>query len=98
MGTDFAEDITRRCRWALAHNGGRPSPAWSAGEQLAVALVLADQEYLDAEGYTRKQAVERLSGDLAGADPEAWLWGVRGAVRADLAAFIGLHGEPAADD
>lgn len=76
-----AADIAARARWALDLNGGHPNPAWSTGERLIVALVLNDQATLDAEGYTRQQALERLAGDLewhgytAGA--ETWIADVR---------------------
>jgi hypothetical protein len=77
----FAADITARARWARAHNNGHPEPAWSTGERLAVALVLGDQETLDGEGYTRQEAVQRLSGDIGfygyTADVEAWITGIR---------------------
>ncbi len=80
----FAEDITRRARWARDHNGGRPEPAWSTGERLVAALVLGDQATLDAEGYTRQEAAQRLVGDLAfygyPADAGTWLTQIRAAL------------------
>lgn len=82
----FTADITRRARWARDHNSGRPEPAWSTGERLAVALILGDQATLDAEGYTPQEAAQRLAGDLTffgyPADVDAWLK----RVRTDLAA------------
>jgi hypothetical protein len=83
MGTDFAEDITRRCRWAIAHNGGQPNPAWSTGERLAVALVLCDDAYLAAEGWTKAQALQRLAGDIGSGNVGAWLAYVRGELEED---------------
>ena len=80
---DFAEDISRRCRWALIHNDGTPNPAWSTGERLAVALVLVDDAYLAAEGYTKTQALTRLAGDIGGANVGAWLAYVRGELEED---------------
>src|SRR5215831_16088862 len=81
----FAEDITRRARWARDHNDGRPEPAWSTGERLVVALVLGDQATLDAEGYTRQEAAQRLAGDLAfygyPADAGTWLTQIRTALK-----------------
>lgn len=56
--TEFAGDITRRARWALARNDGHPNPVWSTGEKLTVALVLGDDASLAAEGYTWEQAHE----------------------------------------
>jgi predicted nucleic acid-binding Zn ribbon protein len=83
--TDFAADITARARWAQARNNGHPEPAWSTGERLIVALVLGNQATLDSEGYTRQQALQRLSGDLAfygcTADAEIWITGIRAALR-----------------
>lgn len=80
----FTADITRRALWARDYNDGRPEPAWSTGERLAVALVLADQATLDAEGYTRQEATRRLGGDLAycgyPGDVGTWLQEVRAAV------------------
>lgn len=60
------------------HNEGIPNPAWSTGERLAVALVLADDAYIATEGYTKAQALERLAGDIGGASVGAWLAYVRG--------------------
>lgn len=81
---DFAGDITRRARRVRDHNRGRPEPAWSTGERIAVALVLNDQETLNTEGYTRDQAAQRLAGDLASygytADTSKWLAQVRAAL------------------
>jgi hypothetical protein len=79
---DFAEDITRRARWAIDYNDGRPNPAWSTGEKLAVALVLGDRAYLDAAGYTKMQALTRLAGDIGDTNVGAWLAYVRGALEA----------------
>ncbi len=80
----FTADITRRARWARDHNGGRPEPARPAGERLAVALVHGDQATLDAEGYTRQQAAQRLAADPAcygyPADTGAWLTQIRAAL------------------
>jgi hypothetical protein len=82
--SDFASDITRRAQWARDHNDGKPEPAWSTGERLAVALVLGDQATLDAEDYTRKEAEQRLAGDLAfygyTADAGTWLAEIRAEV------------------
>jgi hypothetical protein len=76
----FTTDITARARWARAHNDDYPKPAWSTGEKLAVALVLGNDAYLDAVGYTRQEAAQRLSGDLLGADVNDWLARIRSAL------------------
>ena len=72
---DFAKDIAAKARWAIIHNDGWPKPAWSTGERLAVALVLDDPAALEAEDFTRDQALQRLAGDIGGsiADAEAWI-------------------------
>ena len=89
---DFASDITRRARWAIDHNDGRPEPVWSTGERLAVALVLRDKTTLEAEGYTRQDAARRLAGDLRyygyGADADAWLREIRAAIGSPQAAGL----------
>ena len=80
MADEFARDIAAKARWALIHNDGWPKAAWSTGERLAVALVLDDPAALEAEDFTRVQAVQRLAGDIAGtvAAAEAWIEEVRG--------------------
>lgn len=77
---NFARDIAARARWELIHNDGWPKAAWSTGERLAVALVLDDPAALEAEDFTRDQAVKRLAGDIGSstADTEAWIERVRG--------------------
>lgn len=60
MADRFADDILSRCRWALRHNDGHPSGAWSTGEQLAVALVLRDGAHLDLLGYSVPGAARRV--------------------------------------
>lgn len=77
---DFARDIAARARWALIHNDGWPKPAWSAGERLAVALVLDDPAAIEAEDCTRREALMRLAGDIGGSvtDAEAWIERVQG--------------------
>jgi hypothetical protein len=80
---DFAEDIARRARWALIHNGGTPNPAWSTGERLFVALVLRDEQYLAAEEWTVAEVTRRLAGELGVAsiaEAEAWVQGIRDAL------------------
>jgi hypothetical protein len=82
--SEFAADIAHRARLAREHNDGHPYPAWSTGERLAVALVLDDDETLEAEGYTREQAGQRIGGDLEfygyGAGVETWIADIREAL------------------
>lgn len=90
-GTDrtdeFAADILHRCRWAQQRNDGHPSPAWSTGEQLAVALVLRDRTHLDEMGYTVQEAAQRVHDGMAAppTDLGAWLDGIR---RVELAEVV----------
>jgi hypothetical protein len=81
----LADDIAHRVRLALADDG-HPHPAWSTGEQLLVALVLDDTEYLDAEQWPRNLALQRLAGEIYGdeADAEAWIRDVRTALAEDF--------------
>jgi hypothetical protein len=74
-GSSFTTNVINRARWARSH-GGHPDPAWPLGEQLAVALVLGDDEFLQAAGCTRQQAIRRLDWDITG-DAEAWIADVR---------------------
>jgi hypothetical protein len=76
---EFARDIARRCDRALRYHAGHPSPAWSTGEQLAVALVLRDRAHLTAMGYTPREAAQRVhDGMLAPPDDfKAWLDRIR---------------------
>jgi len=85
MDSRFADDITKRARLALADDG-HPWPAWSTGEQLFVALVLDDTEYLADVQWTRAEAIGRLAGEIYGstADAEAWIGTVRAALAEDF--------------
>jgi hypothetical protein len=74
-GWDFTGNVLGRARWARSH-GGHPDPTWPLEEQLAVALVMDDDEFLQAAGWTRQQAIRRLDWDMAG-DAEAWITDVR---------------------
>lgn len=74
-GSGFTTNVINRARWIRSH-GGHPDPAWPLGEQLAVALVLDDNEFLQAAGCTRQQAIRRLDRDITG-DVEAWIADVR---------------------
>lgn len=79
---EFAADVVRRCGWAQQHNDGHPSPTWSSGEQLAVALVLRDRAHLDAMGYTVQEAAQRVHGGMASppSDFGVWVAGIRAAL------------------
>jgi hypothetical protein len=94
---DFANDITRRARWARDHNDGRPESAWSTGERLTVALVVGDQATLDAERYTRQEAAQRLAGDLSyygyPADADTWLSQIRATLAAEETTAADLEAE-----
>lgn len=74
-GRDFTTNVRNRARWARSH-GGHPDPTWPLGEQLAVALVLDDDEFLQTAGCTRQQAISRLDWDITD-DAEAWIADVR---------------------
>ena len=74
-GWDFTTNVLDRARWARSH-GGHPDPTWPLGEQLAVALVLDDDEFLQAAGCTRQQAIRQLDWDITD-DAEAWIADVR---------------------
>ena len=73
-------DTLQRARWARKHNDSHPSGAWSTGEQLAVALVLDDQDHLAGMQYTAAEAASRVTGGMYFpiADLDAWLADVRG--------------------
>lgn len=60
----YTTRMVDRARHARDHNDGKPEPAWSTGERLIVALILSDQATLDLEGYTEREALSRLGGDL----------------------------------
>jgi hypothetical protein len=74
-GWDFTTNVLARARWARSHSG-HPDPTRPLGEQLAVALVLDDDEFLQDAGCTRQQAIRRLDWDITG-DAEAWITDVR---------------------
>lgn len=79
---EFATDVLRRCIWALAHNDGHPSGAWSTGERLAVALVLRAHEHLAAMDYTPTEAARRVLGGMFNppGDFTSWLSAIRDAL------------------
>lgn len=71
---EFGKETLGRVRYVQEH-GGRWRP-WSTSERLAVALVLRDQEELEATGYsTQKAALDRITSGMGRppANPTAWL-------------------------
>lgn len=83
---DFGKDIAIRARSARRNHGGHPNGAWSTGEQLAVALVLRDQEHLDLMGYTTQEAAHRVYAGMIAppSDFNGWLDSVREAADASV--------------
>lgn len=79
------DGITERCRWARDHNEGRPSQQWSPGEQLAVALVLRDREWLDSMSHTTETATELVceQAGLSAFEFTGWLNDIRASLEAD---------------
>jgi hypothetical protein len=56
----FERDTVKRCWWSL-RRGGEINGKLSTSEQVAVALVLGDDEFLSRTGYkTRAEAIERV--------------------------------------
>lgn len=75
MGTpldDYTADILSHCQSAVRNHDGRPSPAWSHGEQMIVALVLNADAYLAAVGTTVDRARQRLHGDVCWLSGRNW--------------------------
>jgi hypothetical protein len=76
----FGRETVTRARYVLSH-GGRYL-AWSTSETLAVALVLRDDERLEAVGYSTREGALRRILDGTGtppADPAGWLATLRAA-------------------
>jgi hypothetical protein len=74
----YGRDVLARCRLARLHHGGHPSGAWSMGEQVAVALVLRDREWMNHHDYTVQAAAQRVAAELdVPADFNAWLDAIR---------------------
>lgn len=57
-------DWLRKAQFVVGLPEGEPWPAWSVGECLAVACILARFDVHEAMGYTYEQAVERLRYDV----------------------------------
>lgn len=74
-----AVDILGRARSAIANHSGHPYGGWSMREQLAVALVLEDQEHLADMGYTTTQAEQAVADGMyfPPADMPAFLTDIR---------------------
>ena len=69
---DYTTAMVSRCRSAVQNHAGRPSPAWSHGEQMIVALVLDDEAFLTDVGTTADAARQRLHGDLSWHQRRPW--------------------------
>lgn len=82
----YIEDMVRRARWAQQHNDGWPRGAWSAGEQVVVALLLNNQDALTAYGETVASARSRLAGELGTDDVDPWIEQARAALAQKLGA------------
>ncbi len=63
----FFQDWLTKAYHAASLDPGEPWPAWSAGEVLAVALILRRTDVLDRLGYTEDEALDRIRFDI-GAD------------------------------
>lgn len=75
---NFAESVLVDAVWALKENNGHPSAAWSAGEQLAVALVLFDHKFIADMGHTPVTAAKRIRAGMTGrVDLTSWLSEIR---------------------
>lgn len=75
-----------RCRWSL-RRGGEISGKLSTSEQLAVALVLGDDDFLSRTAFkTRVDAIERVYGATYPANVEQRLAAMRAAVTGEAAA------------
>lgn len=74
-----ADDLIRRCRSARNNHSGRPYGGWSTREQLAVALVLGDEETLKEFSLDALEAVQYVRDGMANPPPDmvAWLTGLR---------------------
>lgn len=82
MLDDYAQHIVGQARLARSEYSGHPSPDWPETEQLAVALVLRDREWLDHADLTPRQAEHKLHTALSHppADLTAWLAEIRDAL------------------
>jgi hypothetical protein len=59
------EDWIAKARYArTCQRADEPWPAWSTGEELAVALILQDTGRLESMEYTVQQALDRVRHDL----------------------------------
>jgi hypothetical protein len=71
---EIFDRMLQRARWALYRNRGRAASSWSAGERLAVALVLGDRPALAELGYTVAEAADAVSAVLALPPDETDAW------------------------
>lgn len=74
---DFAKDILNKCRIAVRRR--YISPAWSHGEQAAVAVVTRDREWCTENNYTAQEAAARAAAGLPvpTVDFSAWIDAIR---------------------
>jgi hypothetical protein len=79
---EFVRGLVGRVRWAKERNDGFPSPEWSTKEQLAVALVLGNQDYLAGQGYLMSSVLDRVCVGMISRyeDRIAWLNDIRDAI------------------
>jgi hypothetical protein len=79
---EFARGLVGRVRWAKERNDGFLSLEWSTKEQLAVALVLGNQDYLAGQGYRTSSALDRVCVGIVSCyeDRIAWLNDIRDAI------------------
>lgn len=68
---DYFRDSVDRS--VMVVRGGEWGP-WSTGEKLVVALVLMDWPYLEAEGYSYSEAMNRVASGVGVDRAELPLW------------------------
>jgi hypothetical protein len=70
---DYFTDAVDRCVRAAIDNDRHPFGVWSTGEKLLVALVLWDQQHLDAEHYSYPEAMNRVASGIDRTELPGWL-------------------------
>ena len=84
---DFGRAVAEKCRWAMDFNQGDPHNKWMTEDQLAVALVLGNAEYLGdmgpGPGYTPETALLLLISAKPQLAPniDNWISKVRTAIK-----------------
>lgn len=73
------DELLDKCRSAVANHDGHPYGGWSSREQLAVALVLNDQETLTEWAVTALGAIQMVRDGMVNppADLASWLQEIR---------------------